>query len=176
MAHLKRITEERLAELLQPGTSPESIDKRTEIAILNYLGRTPSYFANQFSTPENWKMISNISNDFPLLHGTLLSAEIDELRTKEENCRQRIVKLDDQVQALLDLSDQHEETINNLNARIDRILKEMIFEDAERAQGITEPLTALANCFEIQDIIRKKIDMNIDLTKVELDFVKNNLK
>jgi hypothetical protein len=153
------------------------MDKATEIAMLEKLAATDSYFADEFSAVDAATMAANIRNDFPLLTGTEIRLKLDETEFKLNEQREIVDILRRQE---LEMRSE----LRGQSARIDALNEQK----AETLTGLVKLLQytsndeATANLgqfvyrlmhdqYSVDEIVTEKLSKRVQLDEAELQYV-----
>lgn len=141
--------------------------KSEEIAILETLKNSDTYFKNCFEIQDIDKMICNIQNDFHLLFDTSISNRLHQL---EEDLKDKVSVLDEYQNNIQELSNNLKETaINNLK-NLDTIKK-----FAVRILCENDHDSQVYSILDMREIIMLKVNENISLNQTDLDYIFKNL-
>jgi len=165
----KPITEERMWQALENDRPPMS--KRMEIAIIQYLGTTGSYFADSFSHEEQEQMIVNIRSDFPLIHKTSVEEAYDIAEKEQE----RVTELEKEIGEMDFQLNEKDRLIEERDNIISGIFHALVTESCQREREGLEPIRSLEEHFTPKEIIRYKISQGYSLTVSELSYISENL-
>jgi hypothetical protein len=148
-------------------TTPKSLSKAEEIALIEKLAEGNGYFADGITAGDITTMIVNIKNDFPILIGTswCKSADLLDEATAE---LQKFVKKDnenDKETALLKAE------ILSLKTKINNILVAMVKGWMEES-----PVQFAYQFFRTEEVVKAKLENGVALDSDEAQWILDNLK
>lgn len=132
----------------------KNISKERELEIIQELRSGNGYFADTFTSHDFDRMVSNIRNDFPLLHQTRVVESNEHDRLKEEFSKQ------------VSENDKLHTTIDSL---IDTMLKSgQAFSDFSLFR---EVIALKGHAY----VIKRKLELDLPFVPMDKEFILNNL-
>lgn len=137
----------------------KTLDKATEIELIQKLANGGGYFAEYFKKSSADRMCENIKNDFPIEHMTDMSRAKERIGQLENLVQGYEAKVDDITDVIERLTVEN----HGLNEKLSQVLHNMV--SNEDMEVISDPYQH----FYFPEIVKAKRELGVNLTLGELN-------